>query len=1655
MKISNLWQHIQTVATKDRQALAIADSEGKWCYQELINAVNHFIEVLQQADVKQGDRVAVLMPRNRSLPAWLLAILAVGACYVPLSPRAPRARNLHIMEDASCQFLVSEEVFEPAQSIRPFMPDDNHVSAKSSTIGTEIQDCDLAYILYTSGSTGKPKGVMISRGNMQALLQWGVQQFAAQDLRYTLAATSLSFDLSVFEIFLPLVAGQTVIIADDILCLINNPPNISPSLINTVPSAAKTLLAQKAIPDSVRVINLAGEALEQSLVDSLYQYTKAHTVYNLYGPTETTTYSSFYPAKPGEARLMVPIGKPINGTEIYILDKRQQILPPLAKGDIYIVGEGVTQGYCNRPTDTHARFLVLTIRNQKICLYKTGDIGRYLLDGNLEYLGRADDQVKLNGFRIETGEICARLKQHLAIEDAVVAARACFANSEWQQLLAWVVPAENTAISTESCRTWLAQWLPDYMIPQHIMVLETLPLNSNGKVDKAALPLPDNQEAPLADWQNPLEETLVNLWKSVLGEIHFHRHDNFFHIGGHSLLAAQLLARYRSHFQITCQLSDLFQHSTIALQAAWIAINLQENKCQQAVQFNQPRSAEIPLSYEQTRLWFLQYSRPDVPISNIPILIEMTGKLDIEAFEKSMEQIIERHEILRTVYHMQENILMQQVKVFPPFKLSITHISAEQKDLALLNEANLPFDLSRDCMVRGKLFITNDTSCLMITQHHIASDAWSLNIFMGELSSLYTALLYKQEPPTLPTVVQYADYSCWQQHHAQDFTHELAYWKQSLQGAPAQVLLPFDRPKGAIQTFNGAFLLIDLPENKLDQLQQLAQQKNGTLFMVLLTGFVILLHRYSSQVDFCTGILSANRPHQALSQTLGFFVNTLVMRHRLQDGMRCEDLLDQIRDTVLKGLEHQSVPFEQVVQTLCTERSLQQHPLFNVLFSLQNALDTNLNLQDLTLKVQEYDRKIAKFDLSLAIMEQEQKLAIIFEYNTDLFDKETIVQIAAHYECILTQLPTNLSESISALDLLTEVEYQTLVVEMNQHQKRETGEMDLMPCFLEMAHQYPRHPAIMATDIQINYQQLHSRILILADMLIEYGMQPGMPVGILLPKGVDAIVSMLAIIYLGGYYLPLSPDWPAGRLEYIIRDTGVFLIIGEEQSCQHLPATIGVMLINTAEIIWEKLPTQSLEMAPANKEALCYVMYTSGSTGEPKGVLTTREGVLRLVKSTNYVRLDKPRMLQVSPLIFDGSTFDIWGSLLNGGTLVLMPDGLPELKCLAEQLITHSIDTLFLTTQLFNHMVEYHLSAFASLEQVLFGGEAASSNFVQRFKTQYPDCTLSNIYGPTECTTFALSHVISQNFDPGKPIALGKPLTNTSAIILNEAGRVCPPGIKGEIHLGGSGLALGYLNQASLTATKFIPNPFPELAGTRLYKTGDSGYYNRDGDMVFAGRVDNQIKLRGHRIEPGEIEQALRNINSVREALVTVQKDCLVAFISMQPGLQIDITQVRKLLAVALPKYMLPDAIHLLDHFQLNANGKIDRQQLPVWQPGFMTVTEEIDVADNDYIAIIRDIWKEVLEHTRIGSQDNFFEIGGNSIKIMVVLDKLTHAFRDNANIMDTLTIMALFQYPTLKDLSQYLANTLPVSTVKTRTKRVMQQTKRQSARLFEPENQV
>ena len=1614
------------------EAVAVIYEEQQLTYQELNQRANQLAHYLQSLGVGPDVPVGICLERSIETLVGLLGILKAGGACVPLDPGYPQDRLIFMLNDSQVPVLLTHSsIAEWATTVdaQIVLLDQwqERIDVKSQTSPqSTVSPKHLAYVIYTSGSTGIPKGVMVEHCNLCNHMYWMQTAFPLTQADKVLQKTPISFDASIWEFYAPLLAGGQLVIAQpgghqDSTYLIEQIATQEITTLKLVPSLLRMLLEHRGLETckSLKRIFCGGEVLPANLQEPFFAHLNAK-LYNLYGPTEAAIDVTFWKCALGE-KVNIPIGRPIANTQIYVLDTEQQPVPIGVSGEIYIGGAGVARGYLNRPELTAQKFIADPFSSEGR-LYRTGDLARYRPDGNLEFIGRVDNQVKLRGFRIELGEIEAALSEHPQVQQVVVIVQGESADDK--HLVAYVVGEK---VSIEAIRKYLSEKLPEYMVPAFFVLLDELPLTPNGKIDRKALPKPEivRSDAQFVAPRTPIEKLLVNIWKQVLGLEQVSVHDNFFEVGGHSLLATQLISRIRDSFTVELPLRELFAQPTIAGLAQVIQrVGQSEHLAPSIIPVS--RDEQLPLSFAQQRLWFLDQLEGANANYKVSAVLRLTGSLDVHALQQCLNTIIQRHETLRTSFQTVEGMAFQVIAEQLAIPIKILNLEALDEATQTIEvqklirqEAQEPFDLATGPLIRVKVLqLESEEQVLLLTMHHIISDGWSMGVLVEEVTSLYQAFTTDTEAalPTLP--VQYADFAHWQRQYLQGevLENHLSYWKKQLADAPPLLELPTDRPRPAVQSFQGSIIPFALSAELTRQLQQLSQEMGTTLFMTLLSAFQVLLYRYSGQEDIVVGSPIANRNHSEIENLIGFFVNTLALRSHLDSEMSFEQLLKQVRQTTLDAYTHQDVPFEKLVDELQPERSLSYSPLFQVSFVLQNAPMGALALRDLQLQpmrgqndLAKFD-DIAKFDLTVSLTETEQGIKGDFEYNTDLFDKQTVERMNTHFQILLEHVTTNPYQQVSQLSMLTEAEVHKLLYEWNDTALDYPCELCIHQLFEQQVEQTPEAVAVVFEDQHLTYRALNQKANQLAHYLQSLGVDPDVPVGIYLERSMEMLVGILGVLKAGGAYVPLDPNYPQERLVFMIEDSQVPVLLTQEHLTENLPAIwLQVLLV---EDLWPTLLHDYPQCNPpraVTANHLAYVIYTSGSTGTPKGVMVEHKGACNL--ATAQVRLFNVRpdscVLQFASSSFDASVWEWMMALCSGAKLCLctpaqLLPGAPLLQTLSQQSVTH-------VTLPPSVLAALPYEELPSLQTIIVAGEKAPPGLVAKWSTGR---RFFNAYGPTESTVCAtVAECIEED-----NVLIGRPIANTQIYLLDQQQQPVPIGVSGEIYIGGVGIARGYLNQPELTEEKFVPNPFNNSPEALLYRTGDLARYRPDGNLEFIGRIDDQVKLRGFRIELGEIEAALSQHIHVKQALVTVQEESadskrLVAYVLPAQTEEVSVSDLREYLKEKLPQYMIPNFFVLLDEVSLTPNGKLDRKAL---QQIDLTQTKQganLVLPRNSTELQLALIWEEILNIHPIGVQDNFFDLGGHSLLAVSLMAKIQKHFETS------LPLASLLQNPTIEQL--------------------------------------
>jgi amino acid adenylation domain-containing protein len=1595
-------------------------------YEELYRQSDLLASELQSRGCGPEDVVAVLMDRTSSVAVSYLAILRCGAGYMPVSTDYPPQRLAYVWNDSRAKIVMTDNIvnFEDVDGkgldvIRLHADRPVETDGKRPWKEVAVPSGSLVYIIYTSGSTGMPKGVMVEhKGVVRLVKETDYFEFLPGD-RF-LQTCALEFDVSTFEFWGTLLNGLT-------LCVAPKAHIISPSSIKRLirrldigsmwmTVALFNQLSQEDIDifNGLRRIICGGDALSPYHINRFRRYFPDMTVVNGYGPTENTSLSTAHTIT-GEYPDNVPIGRPLRNSTAYILDRQLRLCPLGVSGELCTGGDGVARGYLNRPELTAQRFVPNPFKAGDV-LYRTGDLARYLADGTIEFLGRLDFQVKIRGFRIELGEIENRLLDIDGIGDAVVLVRE-HADGE-KYLCGYIVSSGE--LDDQSLKDQLGRFLPDYMIPSHFVALDEIPLTASGKVDRRALPEPDMDSSgacvPPADH---IEKTLAVIWSDVLGieSDSLSVTADFFRLGGHSLKATIMVGRIHRELDVQVTITDIFRSPTVRRLAAVI----REAKRQAFETIPRAEKKDYyPVSSAQSRLYFLQRMDVNATVYNLPHGMRISGNIDIQRIESVFGMLIERHESFRTCFSTVNDEPVQRIHDHVDFSIQMAGDMENRDERQLLRRHIRPFDLSEAPLLRVAVAVLGEGEyLLLVDMHHIISDGTSLEVLTREFDQLFNGGELGE------LAIQYKDFAQWQQcGEVRSGTEaQNTYWLEVFADDIPVLMLPYDFPRPELQSYDGAMSSFRIGARDTRRLRDLAHRHGATLYIVLISLFNLLLSKLTGQEDIVVGTPLAGRRHADLESVIGMFVNTLALRNAPAHDLPWSVFLEKVKARVLPAFEHQDVQFEELVERLSISRDAGRNPLFDVMFVLQNTGDRrgahakdSLYAEDEDL-IHEADNWMSRFDMTWTAVEWGEYLYFNVEYCSRLFKKETIRRFVRYFKTIVGEILENHSKCLGDICIIGEAERRMVVEEFNVTTTDYPGDQTIFELFVGQAAQTPNRMAVLSGDLILTYGELNRQADVMASKLSASGCGDGTTVGVMMKRNASMVVAVLAALRCGSAYMPINSDYPPERIAYLLKDSATNIIVtdSEDVDTSMWPEHVETVLLPPGSPVpfgGEGLPYKKTG-SPAS---LAYIIYTSGSTGKPKGVMVQQKSVARLVKNTNYWRFSKgSRLLQTSALEFDGSTFEIWGSLLNGFTLCLAPREAILSPIRLKAIIRRwNIDIMWMTVALFNQMVMEDIDIFKGLQQFLVGGDALSPFHINRLRKQYPSLSVTNGYGPTENTTFSTTHLIRKEYSQNIPI--GTPIANSTVYILDQRCNPQPLGVPGELCVGGDGVARGYMNQPELSSERFIENPF--RSGDRLYRTGDLARFLADGTIEFMGRFDTQVKIRGFRIEPGEIENYLLGIDGVDEAVVLARKigdneKFLCAYVVASQDLDGDF--LKEELAKSLPDYMVPPAIMFLESIPLTINGKVDRRSLP--EP-------EIDLGQQ-YIApssVLEErlaaIWAELLsiDAASISMDADFFKLGGHSLRATVMASKI------HKELDVEVSLMEIFRAPTIRDIAAVIS---------------------------------
>jgi amino acid adenylation domain-containing protein/non-ribosomal peptide synthase protein (TIGR01720 family) len=1566
-------------ASGDPAATAVVCGRTRLSYAELAARADEVAARLTGRGAGPESRVGLLVERGADMVVAVFAAVRAGAAYVPLDPDHPAEHRDRLLADAGATLVLTQPELAGRLPGRcaPVLVTGGGPRADAPRL--RIRPDNLAYVLPTSGSTGRPRGVLGTHRGLSRLFaahRAGIFEPAARAAggrRLRVAHTAaLSFDASWVPL-LWMLAGHELHVLD-------RPTRLDPratvaalaagrvDVLDETPSYLRVLVLAGLLdgPARPRVVVTGGEAADPELCAALTA--AGVVVHNAYGTTESTVDSLVHRVDPAGP---VVLGRPVAGTRAEVLDAELRPVPPGGEGELYLSGDGLARGYLGRPGATAAAFVADPFGPPGSRAHRTGDRVRRRADGLLDFLGRADDQVKIRGVRVEPAETGTVLLSHPELAAAAVVARRD--DRDAAHLVAYVVPVTAPAPPPARLRAFLRRRVPEHLVPARFVELAELPLTPSGKLDRRALPAPAGP-GDAAGPRDPAEELVAGVWREALGVPRLGVLDDFVELGGDSILAMRVAGTLNRRLGTALPAQAVFEHRTVAGLAAALAVAA----AGAAPAARTAPGTAVPLSSGQQRLWFLDQLAPGGAEYNTCAGFRLRGPLNADALAGALTALVERHEALRTTFPTVDGRGVQVAG--PPFAVrpAVRAVAGSDVGRVLLDEVLRPFDLAAGPVLRASVLELGEAEHLLVlVVHHIVTDGWSMGVLADELGRLYSAAVGGPPAALPPLPLRYADFAAWQRDRLTGpaLDDRISYWERQLSGVPV-LELPADRPRPAVRTTAGATHRCTVPAAVTARLAELGRTRGATLFMTLVAAVQVLFARYTGQRDIALGSVTAGRSWDELAGLVGFFVNTVVLRSRVEGDPSFADFLTEVRATVLDALTHDEVPFDRLVELLAPDRDASRSPLVNAMVVLQNAPSAPPVLTGLAVEELDLPRRSAQFDLTLEFEPRDGGLRTTVEYSTELFDADTIRRLADNLLVLLASVAEAPERPLSRLPLPAHRrELLAAGRAVAEGPRRSVPEV-----FADRVREHPDATAVTCAGESLTYRELDTRANRLAHALLADGAGPGTRIGLCVPRGLDAVAGMLAVLKAGAAYVPLDPRYPDERLAWLLADSGASAVLTTRAVRDRVPRGVRVRCLDDDAPGHPGTP-------PATRvrpDELASVLYTSGSAGRPKGVLTEHRSVTRLCADP-HVRLGPDDVLaQYAPLSFDASTFEVWGALLSGARLAIDPEDVPSVDALGTFLRAEGVTALWLTAGMFHEVAAADPGVFAGLRRLVSGGDVLSPPQCARVLRRLPHLELVNGYGPTEGTTFTTCHRIdaaeAAEAEDGRPVPIGRPITGTRCFVLDRDLNLVPAGVPGELYVGGTGLARGYLNRPGLTADRFVADPFGH--GTRLYRTGDVVRWRTGEPWVldFLGRSDDQVKIRGFRIEVGEVEAALRRHPDVAEAVVLAREDTpghkrLAGY--AVPRRALDPAELRAFLDRSLPGHLVPGALVLLDRFPLTPNGKVDRRALPAPRPrSARGHTAPRGAAEE----LLTRVWAEVLDVERVGADDNFFELGGDSI---------------------------------------------------------------------------
>lgn len=1632
----------QVLRTPDHIAIRCEGKELTYCQlNEQANQLAHRLRqhfVLKNGmELEPDTLVPIIIERGLEIWIGLLGILKAGAAFVPISSVYPEERIQFILKDCKSSIVLTQHSLitklhhldDGITSRIEFLCIDNKEEESFSTenLLSKTQPFHLAYVMYTSGSTGMPKGVLIQHNSVVNLLGSIKDYLQVKSTDIFLGITEYTFDISILDLFLPLIVGAKCIIlkhiaALNVAAIIKTIKNEKITIMQATPSMWQLLINAGWQSNKPIKILSGGEVLPSSLANQLLQ--QHHHVWNVYGPTETTIWSTIFKVEKPVDSCRVPIGKPLANTSLLII-KNNKLTPEGDIGELYIGGGGVARGYLNRSDPNEKVFTLHPLGLSVDRFYKTGDQVRQLANGDLEFLGRLDNQVKIRGHRVELSEIEFQLLRHPSVLSAVVLVNSKDVSN---QLVAYVI-LKNKSTTVNEITGFLQKNILTHMVPTAFQFLEAFPLTNNGKVDKKHLSalhhdfLYVNEQyiAPSSETEKKVMSIFSNVLKKDIDSLGIRA--NFFALGGHSLLVIQLLLRLRQALHVELSMNDVFKFPTV--------MDLSQNISNQTKLIaanplmTRENNTPLQLSSSQKRIWFLSQLYPGNPFYNCAFSLRLIGEINLLALKRAFVKLIERHEILRTNFKQELGSIVQNITQTKDidFHLLKEPLSSDIQDTIDL-EAQKPFDLANDkSLMRVRLLhVSENDHLLLITFHHIIIDDWSMSVFYNELNSLYKAYVSNQSSELAPLFWQYADFSNWQQTclSSDKLKTQLAYWGEQLaELAPLELPLDYHRP--LVPTYRGRSIEVKLPLDLYRQLKIVSSQESVTLFTILYSIFTIVLGHYSNQEDVAIGIPVAGRTLVEVEDLLGFFVNTLILRGDLAGSPDFYGLLQRNHAMILAAFANQEAPLEQVIDILQVKREVAKNSLFQVMFVFQNAPDVQLNFPGIKAEALVAKHNTVKFDLCLVLNENKEGISGYIEYSTDIFKEGTIQNLWQHFTNVFFQLLANPQKPVMSHGLLSVTQQKELLQQLTLNTASYPSDKTLSQLFEEQVKSTPDKMAVSYQNQQVSYGELNAKANQLARHLQhEYFMHykksiaPDVLIPISMDRSIDMIVSVLAILKAGAAYVPVDINYPEERIGIMLRNCGETLLLTQTQLTplfQSLTKKLYQIppLQFVDNILLENNFSQFNLEPISQSHHLAYVIYTSGSTGLPKGVMVPHRGVINTI--LNQIKIfpiqENSRILQLASFSFDSAVSEMFRALLSGSTLILCSkEELVPGAILADTLKKQKISIVTIPPAALNIMP---LDSYPDLQVLVTAGEACPLDLMQRWSKHY---RFLNAYGPTEtsiCATMAVFSPID------KVVSIGRPLENVNVYILDKFLQLVPESMVGELYIGGAGVARGYLHRDDLTQERFIKNPFTVDPDDKLYRTGDLVRQLNDGRLEFIGRNDNQVKIRGFRIELGEVQAKLQLHPSIKQSVVLIKNDDndikLIAYLVLEENEVINAHELRLFLLHKLPDYMIPSGYVILPFIPLTFNRKIDKQKLLIQKINLLTNNDKYITPRDTVEFILLKFWEKILKRNSISVKDDFFSLGGHSLLLVALAAHIENEFKVKislAKIFENLTIEKL-----------------------------------------------